>query len=90
MEYLQTQGISLPRLGLGTFRLQGDACRVAVEGALGLGYRHIDTAEMYGNEEAIGDGIAAPVSRGKICTSPPRSGTKTWRRMRSAGRLTPA
>ncbi|HYI26866.1 MAG TPA: aldo/keto reductase [Bradyrhizobium sp.] len=59
MEYLQTQGISLPRLGLGTFRLQGDACRVAVEGALGLGYRHIDTAEMYGNEEAIGDGIAA-------------------------------
>ena len=59
MEYLQTQGISLPRLGLGTFRLQGDACRVAVEGALGLGYRHIDTAEMYGNEEAIGDAIAA-------------------------------
>ncbi len=59
MEYLQTQGIRLPRLGLGTFRLQGDACRVAVENALGLGYRHIDTAEMYGNEEAIGDAIAA-------------------------------
>ncbi|MDO9561261.1 MAG: aldo/keto reductase [Bradyrhizobium sp.] len=59
MDNLQTQGISLPRLGLGTFRLQGDACRVAVEGALGLGYRHIDTAEMYGNEEAIGDAIAA-------------------------------
>lgn len=59
MEYLRTQGIGLPRLGLGTFRLQGDACRVAVEGALGLGYRHIDTAEMYGNEEAIGDAIAA-------------------------------
>jgi 2,5-diketo-D-gluconate reductase B len=59
MEYLKTQGISLPRLGLGTFRLQGDACRLAVEGAIGLGYRHIDTAEMYGNEEAIGDAIAA-------------------------------
>src|SRR5712692_1779676 len=59
MEYLQSQGISLPRLGLGTFRLQGDACRAAVEGALGLGYRHIDTAEMYGNEEAIGAAIAA-------------------------------
>ncbi len=58
MESLQTQGISLPRLGLGTFRLQGDACRVAVESALRLGYRHIDTAEMYGNEEAIGDAIA--------------------------------
>jgi len=59
MQYLHTQGISLPRLGLGTFRLQGDACRAAVESALGLGYRHIDTAEMYGNEDAIGAAIAA-------------------------------
>src|SRR6195952_332839 len=59
MEYLQTQGISLPRLGLGTFRMQGDVCRAAVESALGLGYRHIDTAEMYGNEEAIGAAIAS-------------------------------
>ena len=59
MEHLQTQGINLPRLGLGTFRMQGDTCRVAVESALGLGYRHLDTAEMYGNEEAIGAAIAA-------------------------------
>jgi len=59
MEYLQTAGLSLPRLGLGTFRMQGDACRAAVESALALGYRHIDTAEMYGNEDAIGAAIAA-------------------------------
>src|ERR1700759_5320767 len=59
MENLQTQGISLPRLGLGTYRMQGDVCRAAIESALGLGYRHIDTAEMYGNEEAIGAAIAA-------------------------------
>ena len=59
MEHLQTQGISLPRLGLGTFRMQGDTCRAAVESALALGYRHIDTAEMYGNEDAIGAAIAA-------------------------------
>lgn len=59
MEHLQTQGISLPRLGLGTYRMQGDACRAAVESALSLGYRHLDTAEMYGNEEAIGAAIAA-------------------------------
>jgi 2,5-diketo-D-gluconate reductase B len=58
MEHLQTQGIGLPRLGLGTFRMQGDVCRAAVESALGLGYRHIDTAEMYGNEDAIGAAIA--------------------------------
>ena len=59
MEVLQTQGINLPRLGLGTYRMQGDVCRAAVESALALGYRHIDTAEMYGNEEAIGAAIAA-------------------------------
>jgi 2,5-diketo-D-gluconate reductase B len=59
MENLQTQGISLPKLGLGTFRMQGDTCRAAVESALALGYRHIDTAEMYANEEAIGAALAA-------------------------------
>ena len=59
MEHLQTQGISLPKLGLGTFRMQGDACRAAVESGLALGYRHLDTAEMYGNEEAVGAAIAA-------------------------------
>jgi predicted oxidoreductase len=59
MENLTTQGIALPRLGLGTFRMQGDVCRAAVESALALGYRHIDTAEMYANEEAIGAAIAA-------------------------------
>jgi 2,5-diketo-D-gluconate reductase B len=59
MEHLQTLGLSLPRLGLGTYRMQGDVCRAAVESALALGYRHIDTAEMYGNEDAIGAAIAA-------------------------------
>ena len=74
MEYLQTQGISLPRLGLGTYRMQGEVCRAAVESALGLGYRHIDTAEMYGNEEAIGDAIATSrVARGDLHVT-----TKVW------------
>jgi len=59
MEQLHTQGISLPKLGLGTFRMQGDTCRAAVESGLALGYRHLDTAEMYGNEEAVGAAIAA-------------------------------
>src|SRR3954454_23164785 len=74
MDHLPTQGISLPRLGLGTFRLQGDTCRTAVESALGLGYRHIDTAEMYGNEEAIGAAIAGSgVARGDLHIT-----TKVW------------
>jgi 2,5-diketo-D-gluconate reductase B len=74
MDYLQTQGINLPRLGLGTFRMQGDVCRAAVESALGLGYRHIDTAEMYSNEEAIGPAIAASgVARNDLHVT-----TKVW------------
>jgi len=74
MEHLQTQGISLPRLGLGTYRMQGDVCRAAVESALGLGYRHIDTAEMYGNEEAIGAAIAAA----KVARKDLHITTKVW------------
>ena len=74
MEHIKTQGISMPKLGLGTFRLQGDACRAAVESALALGYRHIDTAEMYGNEEAIGAAIAASqVARNELHVT-----TKVW------------
>jgi 2,5-diketo-D-gluconate reductase B len=59
MKQIHTQGISLPQLGLGTFRMQGDDCRNAVESALELGYRHLDTAAMYGNEEAVGAAVAA-------------------------------
>ncbi|MCA1509778.1 aldo/keto reductase [Bradyrhizobium sp. NBAIM01] len=74
MDHLKTQGISTPKLGLGTFRMQGDACRAAVESALSIGYRHIDTAEMYANEEAIGAAIAASgVSRGELHVT-----TKVW------------
>ena len=74
MEHIKTQGISMPKLGLGTFRLQGDACRSAVESALGLGYRHIDTAEMYGNEDSIGAAVAASqIDRNELHVT-----TKVW------------
>ena len=74
MEAFQTQGIRLPRLGLGTYRMQGDVCRAAVESALALGYRHIDTAEMYANEDAIGAAIAASgVARKELHVT-----TKVW------------
>ncbi len=55
---IETDGMRMPKLGLGTFRVQGDACRAAVESALSLGYRHIDTAEMYANEDAVGAALA--------------------------------
>ncbi|HEY4073024.1 MAG TPA: aldo/keto reductase [Herbaspirillum sp.] len=59
MKNLQTRNISLPQLGLGTFRMLGDDCRAAVESGLALGYRHLDTAAMYANEEAVGAAITA-------------------------------
>jgi len=74
MDNLHTQGIVLPRLGLGTYRMQGDVCRAAVESALALGYRHIDTAEMYANEDAIGAAIASSgVARNDLHVT-----TKVW------------
>jgi 2,5-diketo-D-gluconate reductase B len=63
-----------PKLGLGTYRMTGAACQAAVESALALGYRHIDTGQMYGNEDAVGAAIAASCIRradifltGKVC-----------------------
>jgi len=57
MDMITAQGMRMGKLGLGTFRLTGAACVEAVEMALSLGYRHIDTAEMYGNEEAVGEAM---------------------------------
>lgn len=56
---IQTPLMAMPRIGLGTWPMKGAECQAAVEGAIGLGYRHIDTAEMYGNEDAVGAAIAA-------------------------------
>lgn len=52
-------GAEIPALGFGTARMTGDECRRAVETALEVGYRHIDTAQMYDNEAAVGEAIAA-------------------------------
>ena len=54
MDMITTRDLRMPKLGLGTWRMKGVECREAVERALSLGYRHIDTAEMYGNEEEVG------------------------------------
>ena len=58
MDLITTHGMRMPKLGLGTWKLKGAECTEAVQRALGLGYRHIDTAEMYGNEEAVGEALA--------------------------------
>jgi 2,5-diketo-D-gluconate reductase B len=74
MEQITAQGLRMDKLGLGTWRMQGAACRSAVEQALALGYRHLDTAEMYGNEDAVGAAIAAAgIPRGELHVT-----TKVW------------
>ena len=52
-------GVEVPVLGLGTWLMNNDEAAVAVEAALKLGYRHVDTAQAYGNEAGVGRGIAA-------------------------------
>lgn len=59
MPIIEANGMRMPRIGLGTWPMKGAACQAAVESALALGYRHLDTAEMYGNEDAVGAGLAA-------------------------------
>lgn len=57
MILLDHQGSLVPALGLGTWQLDGDACVRAVEHALALGYRHVDTAQGYGNEAEVGEAL---------------------------------
>jgi diketogulonate reductase-like aldo/keto reductase len=57
MEHRTVQGITVPTVGLGTWRLTGTECHDAVRTALDLGYRHIDTAQAYGNERQVGDAL---------------------------------
>ncbi|OCB17414.1 oxidoreductase [Mycobacterium malmoense] len=50
-------GVSIPQLGFGVFQIKPDETAAAVKTALEIGYRHIDTAEMYGNEKQVAQGI---------------------------------
>ena len=49
--------VKLPQIGLGTRLLLADECTRVVEQAIAIGYRYIDTAPVYGNEAAVGDGV---------------------------------
>jgi len=75
VEYTRIQGTDVPTLGLGTWQNTGDSCAEAVRVGLEAGYRHVDTAQVYENEEEVGKGIAAAsVERSEIFLT-----TKVWR-----------
>ncbi|MEX0740482.1 MAG: aldo/keto reductase, partial [Pseudohongiella sp.] len=66
--------VTLTNPGLGTYRLKEEVAYQAVSTALELGYRTIDTAQMYDNEAAVGKAIAeSPVSRDEVFVT-----TKVW------------
>jgi 2,5-diketo-D-gluconate reductase B len=74
MHFAESDGARIPLLGLGTWELRGAGCSRTVEQALHLGYRHIDTAEMYDNEADVGEGLRkSGIARNEIFVT-----TKVW------------
>jgi diketogulonate reductase-like aldo/keto reductase len=59
MDVIESHGARIPVIGFGTMTLKEDLCVELVEAALHLGYRHLDTAQNYGNEREVGEGLRA-------------------------------
>src|SRR5258708_12320053 len=74
MQYVEASGAKIPAIGLGTWELRGRTCARLIEQALKLGYRHIDTAQVYENEREVGEGLrASRVKRDDVFVT-----TKVW------------
>src|ERR1700744_3263113 len=74
MQFVEANGAKVPAIGLGTWELRGRTCARIVEQALRLGYRHIDTAQIYDNEREVGDGLrASGIRRDDVFVT-----TKVW------------
>ncbi|CAN5361714.1 aldo/keto reductase [soil metagenome] len=55
--YTLSNGVTIPKLGLGTWRIPDDQVARVVRDAVGVGYRHVDTAQAYANERGVGEGL---------------------------------
>jgi 2,5-diketo-D-gluconate reductase B len=74
MEAIESHGAKIPVIGFGTMTLKDSLCVEMVEAALHLGYRHLDTAQNYGNEREVGEGLrASGVAREDVFIT-----TKVW------------
>lgn len=74
MKTIDVQGASIPAIGFGTWTLEGETCTDLVARAIDTGYRHIDTARMYGNEKEVGEGIRrSGIARQELFVT-----TKVW------------
>ena len=65
-QVVEAKGFKIPIIGLGTWTLQGRDCARLVEQAIRVGYRHVDTAQMYDNERAVGEGVRASGKRNEV------------------------
>jgi diketogulonate reductase-like aldo/keto reductase len=84
---VKSNGAEIPAIGLGTWQARGDEVLRAVGSALNAGYRHIDTAAMYGNEVQVGDAIrnhATPREQIFVTTKVPASELANGRLQKSA------
>src|SRR6201988_1464835 len=74
MLFVEANGARIPAIGLGTWELRGRTCARLVAQALKLGYRHIDTAQVYENEREVGEGLrTSGVRRNDVFVT-----TKVW------------
>jgi 2,5-diketo-D-gluconate reductase B len=74
MQFVEANGAKIPAIGLGTWELRGRTCARVVEQAIKLGYRHLDTAQVYENEREVGEGLrASGVRRDDVFVT-----TKVW------------
>jgi diketogulonate reductase-like aldo/keto reductase len=63
---VEAKGFRIPIVGLGTWALRGRDCARLTEQAIRIGYRHIDTAQMYDNEREVGEGVRASGLRSEV------------------------
>jgi len=83
MQIIEANGARIPAIGLGTMTLKENACVDMVSAALRGGYSHLDTAQMYGNEREVGEGMrASGVARENVFLV-----TKVWHNRLAAGDL---
>ena len=83
MDVIDSHGAQIPNLGFGTMTLKEDLGVDMVDAALRLGYRHLDTAQMYGNEREVGEGLRrSGIKREDVFLT-----TKVWFNRLAAGDL---
>jgi diketogulonate reductase-like aldo/keto reductase len=85
--HILAHGAQIPMIGLGTWTLAGRECADLVAGAIGAGYRHIDTAAAYGNEEGVGLGLREGLTSAKLSRDDVFVTTKVWHDQIGAGDL---